>query len=352
MAYDNICKYLAEQYPAEFARWLSTEEVTDIKVLKTELSVEPIRADSLTLLQTANQILHLEFQTLPAANPPLPLRMLDYWVRLKRQYGCHIEQVVIFLKSTSSDAVFINEFIDINTSHRYRVIRLWEQDPAPLLASPALLPFATLARSDVPNTLLEQVVSEIDRIEEPSQRGNLAACVDVLAGLRFDKSLIRQLLREEIMQESVTYQDILQKGAQQGLQQGRQEGRREEAISLLVRLLTRRFGAVDSQLQERLQGLSLEQLEELGEALLDFKTAADLGIWLEKHQLVSLLLRQLTHRFGEVEPRLQERVWGLSLPSMEELGEALLDFGTVTDLTVWLDEHQPEENGESVALLR
>ena len=340
MAYDNICKYLAEQYPTEFAQWLSTQEVTgSIKVLKTELNVEPIRADSLTLLQTANQILHIEFQTLPDSNPPLPLRMLDYWVRLKRQYRCHIEQVVIFLKATNSDAVFINELTDINTNHRYQVIRLWEQDSAPLLASPALLPLATLARSDAPNTLLEQVVTQLDRIEEPRQRENLAACVDVLAGLRFDKNLVRQLLREEMMQESVTYQDILQKGAQKG----RIEGRREATLSLVMRLLTRRFGAINPELQERVRRLALEQLEELGEALLDFQTVADLGIWLEKHQLVSLLLRQLTHRFGEVESRLQEQVWGLSLLSMEELGEALLDFQTVADLAVWLDEHQPQD---------
>jgi predicted transposase/invertase (TIGR01784 family) len=340
LAYDNICKYLAEQYPTEFAQWLSTQEVTgSIKVLKTELSVEPIRADSLTLLQTANQILHIEFQTLPDSNPPLPLRMLDYWVRLKRQYRCHIEQVVIFLKSTNSDAVFINELTDINTNHRYQVIRLWEQDPTPLLANPALLPLATLARSDTPNTLLEQVVTQLDRIEEPRQRENLAACVDVLAGLRFDKNLIRQLLREEMMQESVTYQDILQKGLQQGLQQGRQQGKQEEALLLLMRLLTRRFGELDPQLQERVRGLSLTQLEELGEALFDFETVMDLAVWLEKRQLESLLMRLLTRRFSAVDPQLQERVRELSMAQLGELGEALLDFETQTDLANWLDEH-------------
>ena len=51
----------------------------------------------------------------------------------------------------------------IITRHRYQVIRLWEQDPEPLLANRALLPFAVLARSDAPNTLLEQVVSQLDR---------------------------------------------------------------------------------------------------------------------------------------------------------------------------------------------
>jgi predicted transposase YdaD len=273
LAYDNICKYLAEEYPSELVRWLFGEEVTDISVLKTELSAEPIRADSLTFLQTTNRILHLEFQTLPTSEPPLPFRMLDYWVRLKRQYWCRIEQVVIFLKSTNSEAVFANEFIDTSTRHGYRVIRLWEQDPAPLLDNPVLLPFATLARSDTPNTLLEQVAARIDRIEETRQRDNLAACAEVLAGLRFNQDLIRQLFREEVMRESVIYQDILQRGVQQGLQQ--------EALSLVLRLLTRRFGTLDPQLQERVRGLSLAQLEELGEELLDFQAVTDLTDWLE-----------------------------------------------------------------------
>lgn len=277
MAYDNICKYLAEEYPVEFARWLLAQEITDIRVLKTELSVEPIRADSLTLLQTANQILHLEFQTLPTSTPPLPLRMLDYWVRLKRQYWCAVEQVVIFLKSTSVDTVFTNEFVDTNTRHHYRVIRLWEQDPAPLLANLALLPFAALARSDSPNTLLEQVAIQLDRIEEPRQKGNITACAEVLAGLRFDINLIRQLFREEVMRESVVYQDILQRGLQQGLQQGE--------VTLILRLLNRRFGEVDPQLQARIRGLSIPMLEALSEALLDFEAVTNLVTWLDEHQL-------------------------------------------------------------------
>ncbi|MFE1744905.1 Rpn family recombination-promoting nuclease/putative transposase [Coleofasciculus sp. H7-2] len=280
MATDNICKYLAEQYPAEFVLWLLEAEPTDIQVLKTELSTEPIRADSLTLLQTGNRILHIEFQTLPASDPPLPFRMLDYWVRLYRQYRCPIEQVAIFLKSTTSEAVFTNQFTDTNTQHRYRVIRMWEQDPAFFLGNIALLPLAALARSDSPQTLLEQVVAQLDMIEEPEQRGNVAACIEVLAGLRFDENLIRQLLREEIMQESVTYQAIIRKG----VQQGKQEGKKEEALSLIMRQLARRLGAVDQQMQERIQALPIAQLEELGEALLDFTAPTDLAVWFEEHQ--------------------------------------------------------------------
>jgi predicted transposase/invertase (TIGR01784 family) len=273
LAYDNICKYLAEEYPSEFFHWLLGEEPRDIQVLKTELSSEPIQADALSLLQSTNQILHLEFQTLPQSEPPLPFRMLDYWVRLQRKYRCPIEQVVIFLKSTTSQMVFNNEFRDINTWHRYRVIRLWEQDPLPLLANRALLPLATLARSNSPNRLLEQVVAEVDKIEEKPLRGNLAACVDVLAGLRFDKNLVCRLLREEVMEESVTYQDIIQKGRQRGKQEG--------ALLIVIRQLTLRLGLLDPVLQQQIEGLSITRLEELSEALLNFETATDLAVWLE-----------------------------------------------------------------------
>lgn len=97
MSYDNTAKYLAELYPAEFAKWLLPNKTTEVTVLKTELSIDPIRADYVTFLQTSSRILHIEFQTLPKSNPPIPLRVLDYYVRLKRQYNTPITQVVILL---------------------------------------------------------------------------------------------------------------------------------------------------------------------------------------------------------------------------------------------------------------
>lgn len=272
MSYDNTCKYLAENYPADFARWLLSSDTSDIEVLKTELNLEPIRADSVTFLQISNQILHLEFQTSPKSTPPLDFRMLDYYTRLKRQYWCDIEQVLIFLQATSSEIVFNTQYVDRKTRHEYRVIRLWEEDPTPLLANPALLPLATLARTDSPQDLLEQVAAAVDMIEERDERQNISACVQVLAGLRFPKNLITQLFREEVMQESVIYQDILQKG----LQQGEERGKKKEALELNLRLLTRRFGAIEPEVQQQIRSLSITQLEELAEALLDFSSPSDL----------------------------------------------------------------------------
>jgi predicted transposase YdaD len=87
MSFDNLCKLLAEKYPERFAAWILDEpEPSPVQVLKTELSLEPIRADAVTFLQTQGAILHLEFQTTIASEPPLSLRMLDYWIRLYRRY--------------------------------------------------------------------------------------------------------------------------------------------------------------------------------------------------------------------------------------------------------------------------
>ncbi len=272
MSFDNICKVLAEKYPREFVNWLLAEEQTTVKVLKAELSLEPIRADSVTFLQTAQRILHIEFQTRTISNPPLPFRMLDYSVRLIRQYDAPITQVVIFLQETNNEIAYTEAYVNETTTHRYRALRMWEQDSAMFLDNPALLPLAPLTRTNSPQGLLSQVAQSVARIPDKNTRQDIAAYTEILAGLKFEKNLISQLLREDVMQESVIYQDILQKG------------RKQEAFQFLMRQLRRRFGEMDSSIVERIRVLSTEQLEVLGEELIDFSTISDLVTLLEQQE--------------------------------------------------------------------
>lgn len=274
MSYDNVCKILAEKYPLDFARWLISSKVREVEVLKTELSIEPIRADSVSFLHTGKRILHIEFQTLPESEPPIPFRELDYSVRLKRQYNVPVTQVVIFLKFTNDEVVKTEEYRDETTVHKYKVIRMWEQKPDRFLKSKALLPLAPLAATTAPDALLSQVVQKIATISNRGDRQNTAGYTQVLAGLRFDKNLIRNLLSEDIMKESVIYQDILQKGEEIGEKKGE--------IRLVSRQLNRKFGAIDSSILERLQTLTTEQLEELAEDFVDFSNISDLEAWLNR----------------------------------------------------------------------
>jgi predicted transposase/invertase (TIGR01784 family) len=280
MSYDNACKYLAEKYPADFVRWLLQTEPEKLRILKTELNLEPVYADSLILLRMGRQILHLEFQTKPQSKPPLPLRVLDYSVRLKRKYRCSVVQIIIFLQKTSNKIAFTEEYRDETTIHQYRVIRLWEQDPTVFLNNPALLPFAPLTKSDSPPDLLAQVAQKVNQIEDPEQRQNLASCTGILPGLRFEENLIRSLLREDIMKESVFYQSILREGKEEGIKEGKKEGSKEEAKKLVLRLLNLTLGELEPRLLHKIETLSLSQLEELAAALLDFSEPEDLEAWL------------------------------------------------------------------------
>ncbi|QHG16873.1 DUF4351 domain-containing protein [Nostoc sp. ATCC 53789] len=274
MSFDNLCKLLSEKHPATFASWVLGTPQTSVKVLKTELSIEPIRADYVTFLQLQGRILHLEFQTKLESTPPLPLRMLDYWVRLYRLYRLPITQVVVLLLPPSPETVIETVFCVETTRHEYRVIRLWEENPELFLNDPALLPLAPLAATTQPQALLQQVVGKVSQLE-PRQRPEISAYTQILAGLKYNQDLIRQLFREGMMRESVIYQEILAEGEQRG----EQRGRKAEGQLLILRQLTRRVGELPQDMLNRIETLSLEQLENLGEALLDFQAIADLEAW-------------------------------------------------------------------------
>ena len=274
MSFDNVCKLLAEKYPFDFAKWLLPQEPKTIKVLKTELSIEPIRADFVTFLQTENRILHIEFQTNPQSKPPIPFRELDYSVRLIRTYQVPVTQVVIFLQETNDPTVFTEEYVNETTRHRYRVIRMWEEEPELFLHNLALLPLAPLTRTNSPQSLLSQIANNVAKIADRETKQDIAAYTEILAGLRFEKDFIRQLLSEDIMQESVIYQDILQKGEGKGEQ--------KEAVKFCLMLLNQRFGQLDSEILERVKVLSVEHLENLGAALFNISEIADLVTWLNQ----------------------------------------------------------------------
>lgn len=269
--YDNVCKFLAENYSRDFAQWLLGEPLLFTQLSPSELSLEPIRADALILLESDQMILHLEFQTDP--DPKMSFRMLDYRTRVYRRFPKKtMRQVVIYLKETSSPLVQENAFILPNTRHEYEVLRLWEIAAEKMLGLSGLLPLANLGKTPNRPEILRQVAAKIDNIEGRTEKSNLAAATAILAGLVLTKEIIGSLLREEIMRESVIYQDIRESGKAQG--------RREEAVSLILRLLNRRLGEISSTLGQQIRELSLEQLETLGEALLDFTSLTDLTTWL------------------------------------------------------------------------
>jgi predicted transposase/invertase (TIGR01784 family) len=272
--FDNTCKFLAESFPTDFATWLLGEPITLSKLSPTELSSEPIRADSLILLDSDKLVLHIEFQTEP--DPSMGFRMADYHLRVfKRFPEKSMRQVVVYLTPTGSDLVHQTVFETEMLRHNFQVIRLWEQPTQPFLESTGLLPLAVLTKTTDKAQTLRQVAERIEAIPELRVQSNVAASAGILAGLLLKRDFINQVLRKEIMQQSVIYQEW----REEFLQEGRQEGEQ----SLILRQLTRRIGDVAPDLRTKVQSLSLQQLEVLGEALLDFSEPGDLVQWLDAY---------------------------------------------------------------------
>ena len=94
------------------------------------------------------------------------------------------------------------------------------------------------------------------------------------------------------MRESVIYQEILQEGRiegrvegrDEGRVEGRDEGRVEEGRALVIRILNRKLGNLNSEPMARVNSLPIDRVESLGEALLDFSQMSDLLVWLDANQ--------------------------------------------------------------------
>ena len=120
---------------------------------------------------------------------------------------------------------------------------------------------------------------------------------DLLSQIEFlDTDTITQKLTDvaryrakviEFQQEISTFIQPEQEGVMQittswmrrGLEQGLEQGLARER-NLIVRLIKRKLGAINVDIESRIITLNIDALERVGEALLDFSTVEDLTNWL------------------------------------------------------------------------
>ena len=134
------------------------------------------------------------------------------------------------------------------------------------------------------------------------------------------------------------------------------EGYYEMAREEILRQITRELGNLLTEQAEQIKNLPISALEELEEALWDLKSIAELKDWLSAYEIhatalqearqeghqagiqegeANLVMRLLTRRFGSLSSEQVNRIEGLSVPLLEELAEALLDFTVMADLEDW-----------------
>ena len=120
---------------------------------------------------------------------------------------------------------------------------------------------------------LESVPEELGNVQELKEAFNIASTANLSAKELDDLDKREIWIEDQRGSISLATKIALAEGIEQGIKQGK--------LRLIVRLLERSLGALPEDTQSRITQLSAEQLESLGEALLDFATLSDLTTWLQ-----------------------------------------------------------------------
>jgi len=237
-------------------------------------------------------LVHVENQA--SRKPEFPKRMFCYFARLYEKYGVPVYPIVLFsydkprnAEPTSHRIIFPDTAV---LEFNYQVVQLnrlnWRdflRQPNPIAS--ALMSKMQVAPEDRPQVKLECLRLLATLRLDPARMQLISGFVDTYLRLnareeaQFTEQLgtIRASEKEQVMQ-------IVTSWLERGLEQGRLEGQRTEALSLILRQLTRRLGPLVNRTQQQIEQLSLTQLETLGEDLLDFTNEAALQQWFAQQQ--------------------------------------------------------------------
>ncbi|MEQ9482816.1 MAG: DUF4351 domain-containing protein [Coleofasciculus sp. F4-SAH-05] len=222
--------------------------------------------------------------------------MFRYFARLYEKHGLPVYPVAIFsydTPRTPQPNFHRVEFPDkVVLNFNYAVIQLNPLNWRDFLEQQNPVASALMAKMNIAPEDRPRVKSECLRLLatlrlDPARMQLISGFVDTYLRLNPQEQEIFQteIARFELQEREVVMQIVtswMEEGLQQGLQQGRQEGRKEGELMLIQRLLRRRIGVVEPLLQAQIQQLSIPQLEDLAEALLDFSNRDDLITWLER----------------------------------------------------------------------
>ena len=231
-------------------------------------------------------LVHVENQA--TAQTDFPKRMFRYFARLTEKYDLPVYPVVIF----SYDAPQRREPHLFQVTFPGKKVLRFEYSVIQLNR----LPWRRFVRQENPVASALMAKMQMRPADRPRVK---AECLRLLASLKLDPAratLIGVFIESYLSltaQEMKQYEraiagfppaersetmELMTSWQQEGLKEGMTQGKE----ALVTRQLRRRLGTVSAPVTARVASLSADQLDDLGEALLDFGTVADLEQWLAR----------------------------------------------------------------------
>jgi hypothetical protein len=286
--FDGRSKTLAEEYPDLLLRLLGILEPGAksecVDVLR-ELQIDPVQVDHVYRIvdDAGERLVHLEAITSWSAKRTSRLALYRFLLRQKNKLPVYSYVVLMAEKYAPKglpDRVTYTEDDGFRIEAPYRVIRLWEIDPAMAFerGGEPLLPWVPLLKAGAAE--FERAVDGIAWLAEHPEKAPYPAAVMVsnlatLAGLRYDGDVInrflegfgtKMILDKELLMDTCYYKD--------GVKQGKAEGELEVGRRHLRLMLSEKFPALGP-IREIDQLNRTETLDQLFLAVLRARTEED-----------------------------------------------------------------------------
>ncbi|WP_071189165.1 Rpn family recombination-promoting nuclease/putative transposase [Trichormus sp. NMC-1] len=252
-----------------------TENAKDYQFTSVEVKEKAFRFDGIFMADSVEKPIYfveVQFQPKP-----------DFYWELIAEINIYLNQFKP-VQDWQGVALFAKRSLDVEELTAYqqelinsgRIKRIYLDELPPGSIGMGLIELIVSKEAQAPElvkTLMARTKTEVENDRE--KQGIIELLETVLL------SKFSQLSRQEI-EAMFLVSDIKQTRVyQEAKQEGREEGRQDGEMILLIRQLSKRFGKLKDIYIENINSLNIEQLEKLGEALLDFTDINDLETWLK-----------------------------------------------------------------------
>ncbi|MDB9323597.1 DUF4351 domain-containing protein [Nodularia spumigena CS-591/04] len=298
--HDRLFKELLTTFFVEFLELFLPEVLTyleqdsieflDKEVFTDVTAGERYEADLIVKAKFLGQdscfLIHVENQSSKQAS--FDKRMFRYFSRLYEKFDIPVYPIVLLsYDSPKTPETNVHQVAfphKVILQFNYDVIQLNQLNWRDFLRQKNPVATALMAKMNIAPAERRQVKFECLRLLatlklDPARMRLISGFIDTYLRLSPQE---QQLLQADIATIEPRQQEEVMQIVTSWMEEGIEQGKEQATLSLVMRLLPRKVGTLTPELEARVQQLSLSQLEDLSVALLDFSSVEDLTVWLEQ----------------------------------------------------------------------
>jgi predicted transposase/invertase (TIGR01784 family) len=256
-----------------------TENATDYKFTSVEVKEKAFRFDGIFMADSVEKPIYfveVQFQPKP-----------DFYWELIAEINIYLNQFKP-VQDWQAVALFAKRSLDVGELTAYqqelinsgRIKRIYLDELPPGSIGMGLIELIVSQEAQAPELVKTLMARTKTEVENDREKQGIIELLGTVLLSKFSQ-LSRQEIEAMFLVSDIKQTRVYQEAKQEGRQEGREEGRQNGELILLIRQLSKRFGKLKDIYIENINSLNIEQLEKLGEALLDFTDINDLETWLK-----------------------------------------------------------------------